>query len=133
MKQDTVLQNDRVESEENVYTERYSIQQTPSDTSVLNLDVLSVTQEEENVCKSCDNVQQLPSSENFCQYVLSDMKEEESSLPVLSSSPTDDDEEVFVPVNVSQVKYVVVFPTSVRSAFTITQFQRYVIVVLSYL
>jgi hypothetical protein len=133
MKQDTVLQNDGVNSEEHVYTESYSIQQTPSDTSVLNLDMLSVTQEEENVCKSCDNVQQLPSSENFCQFVLPDMKEEESSLPVLSSSPTDDAEEVFMPVNFSQVKYVVVFATSIRSAFTVTLFQHYVIAVLSYL
>jgi hypothetical protein len=61
------------------------------------------------------------------------MKEEERSFPVLSSSPTDNTEEVFLPVNGSQVKYVVFFPTSVQSAFTIIQFQHYVIVVLTYL
>lgn len=120
MKQETVLLNDREESEEHVCTESYSIQQAPCDTSVLNLNVLSVAQEEEDVFISCNNVQQLPSSENFCQYVPSDMKEEERSLPVLSSSSTDDTEEVFLPVNASQVKYVVVFLTNVWSAFTIT-------------
>jgi hypothetical protein len=125
-----VLLNDRVESGEHVYIESYSVQQTPSNTSVLNVNVESITQEENNVFRSCNNVQQLPYSENFSQYVPSDMKEEEKSLPVLSSLIPDDSEDVFLPVNASQVKYVVVFPTSVQSAFTITQFQHYVIVVL---
>ena len=69
----------------------------------------SITQEENNVLKSCNNVQQLPYSENFSQYVLSDMKEEEKSFPVLSSLLPDDTEDVFMPVNASQVKYIKYF------------------------
>jgi hypothetical protein len=128
-----MLLNDRVESGEHVYIENYSIHPAPSDTSIMNVSVESITQEENNVFKSCNNVQQLPSSEKFPQYVSSDVKEEEKSLPVLSSLLPDDNEDVFLPVNASQVKYVVVFPTSVQSAFTVTHFQHYVTVVLTYL
>jgi hypothetical protein len=128
-----MLLNERVESGEHVYNESYNIQQVSSDTSVLSVDVENTTQEENNVFKSCNNVQQLPSSENFSQYVPSDMKEEEKSLPVLSSLHPDDTEDVFLPVNADQVKCVVVFPTSVQSAFTVTQFQHYIIAVLTYL
>jgi hypothetical protein len=126
-----MLLSDRVESEEHVYIESYSIQQAPSDTSVLNVNVESITQEENNVFKGCNNVQQLPSSEKFAQYVPSDMKEEEKSLPVLTSLPADDTEDVFLPVSPIQVKYVVIFPTNSQSAFTLTQFQHYVIAVLT--
>jgi len=100
-----VLLSDGVESGEHVYIESYNIQQAPSDTSVLNVNVESITQEENNILKSCNNVQQLPSSENFSQYVPSDVKEEEKSLPLLSSL-LPDDTEVFLPVNASQVKYI---------------------------
>ena len=126
-----MLLNERVESGEHVYIESYNVQQASSDTSVLSVDVENTTQEENNVFESCNNVQQLPSSENFSQYVPSDMKEEEKSLPVLSSLHPDDTEDVFLPVNASQVKHIVVFPTSVQSAFTVTQFQHYVIAVLT--
>jgi hypothetical protein len=115
--------NNRVESEEYVDTESYSVQQAPNDTNVLKVNVESITQEETNVLKSCNNVQQLPSTENFAQNVSSDMKEEEKSLPVLGSLPIGDTEDVFLPISASQVKYVVVFPISVQSACTITQFQ----------
>lgn len=128
-----MLLNERVESGEHIYIESYNVQQASSDTSVLDVSVENITQEENNVFKSCSNVQQLPSSENLSQYLPSDMKEEEKSLPVLSSLHPDDTEDVFLPANASQVKYVVIFPTSVQSAFTVTQFQHYVIVVLTYL
>jgi len=127
-----LLLNDGVDSGEHAYIESYSVQQAPSDTSVLNVNMESITQEENNVFKGYNNVQQLPSSEFFSQHVPSD-KEEEKSLPVLSSLLLDGTEDVFLPVNASQVKYVVVFRTSVQSAFTITQFQHYVILVLTYL
>lgn len=127
-----MLLNDGVDSGEHAYIESYSVQQAPSDTSVLNVNMESITQEENNVFKGYNNVQQLPSSEFFSQHVPSD-KEEEKSLPVLSSLLLDGTEDVFLPVNASQVKYVVVFRTSVQSAFTITQFQHYVILVLTYL
>ena len=119
-----MLLNDRVDSGEHVYIESYSVQQATSDTSVLNIN---------NIFKGCNNVQQLPSSEFFSQHVPSDMKEEEKSLSVLSSLLLDDTEDVFLPVNASQVKYVMVFPASVQSAFTITQFEHYVVLVLTYL
>jgi len=128
-----VLLNERVDSGEHVYIESYSVKQAPSDTTALNVNVESLTQEENNVFRGCNNVQQLPSSEFFSQHVPSDMKEEEKSLPVLSGLLPDDTEDVFQPVNASQVKYVVVFPASVQSGFTITQFQHYVVVVLTYL
>jgi hypothetical protein len=133
VKQETVLLSDRVESGEHVYIENYSVHPAPSDTSILNVSVESITQEENNIFKSCSNVQQLPSTENFSQYVPSDVKEEEKSLPVSSSLLHDDSEDVFLPVNASQVKYIVILPTSVQSAFTITHFQHYVTVVLTYL
>lgn len=128
-----MLLNDGVDSGEHVYVESYSFQHAPSDTSVLNVNVESITQEENNVFKVYNNVQQLPSSEFFSQHVPSDRKEEEKSLPFLNSLLPDDTEDVFLPVNGSQVKYVVVFSTSAQSAITITQFQHYVIVVLTYL
>lgn len=102
LKQETLLLNDGVDSGEHVYIESYSIQQAPSDTSVLNVNVESITQEENNVFKGCNNVQQLPSSEFFSQHVPSDIKEEEKSLPVLSSLLPDDTEDVFLQVNASQ-------------------------------
>jgi hypothetical protein len=101
-----MLLKDRVESEEHIYVESYNVQQATSDTGVLTVNVEVVTEEENNVIKSCDNVQPLPSSENFAQNVPSDMKEEEKSLPVLGSLPVDDSEDVFLPVTGSQVKYL---------------------------
>jgi hypothetical protein len=114
-----MLLNDRVESEEHVYTESYNIQQAPSDAMVLNVNMESITQEENNVLKSCNNVQQLPSSENFAQNVPSDVKEEEKSLPVQNSLPVDDTEDVFLHISASQVKYIWYF---LQSAFTTIQF-----------
>jgi F-box protein 20 len=101
LKQETLLLNDGVDSGEHAYIESYSVQQAPSDTSVLNVNMESITQEENNVFKGYNNVQQLPSSEFFSQHVPSD-KEEEKSLPVLSSLLLDGTEDVFLPVNASQ-------------------------------
>jgi len=103
LKQETVLLNDGVDSGEHVYVESYSFQHAPSDTSVLNVNVESITQEENNVFKVYNNVQQLPSSEFFSQHVPSDRKEEEKSLPFLNSLLPDDTEDVFLPVNGSQI------------------------------
>lgn len=128
-----MLLNDGVDSGEHVYIESYSVQQAPSDTSVLNVNVEIITQEENNVFKGCNNVQQLPSSEFFSQHVPSDIKEEEKSLPVLSSLLPNDNEDVFMPVSASQVKICCGFFYKCTKCGTITQFQHYVIVLLTYL
>jgi hypothetical protein len=100
-----MLLNYRVGSEEhNVYNEKCDAQQTSKDINILNVNVENVTQEENSALKSCNDVQQLPSSESFTQNVPSDMKEEEKSS-VLGSLPRNHDEDVFLPITTSQVKY----------------------------
>jgi hypothetical protein len=100
-----MLLNDGIGSEgHNVYSEKYDAQQKPSDTSELNPNVETVTHEENSVLKSCNAMQQLPSSENFAQSVPSDMKEEEKSSPVLSNLLRSHSEDVFLPVTTNQVK-----------------------------
>jgi hypothetical protein len=100
-----MLLNDGVGSEgHNVYNEKYDAQQKPNDTSELNVNVETVTHEENSVLKSCNAMQQLPSTENFAQNVPSDMKQEEKSSPLLGSLPRNHTEDVFLPVTTSQVK-----------------------------
>jgi hypothetical protein len=97
------VKEDAIGSEgHNVYNENYDAQQKPSDTSELNLNV--ETHEENSVLKSCNAVQQLPSSEKFAQSVPSDMKEEEKSSPILGSLLRNHTEDIFLPVTTNQVK-----------------------------
>lgn len=99
-----ILLNDGVGSKGyNVFSEKYDAQQKPSDTSEPSLNVETVTHDENSVLKSCNAVQQLPSSENFAQSVPSDMKEEEKSSPVLGSLLRNHTDDVFLPLTTVQV------------------------------
>jgi hypothetical protein len=104
VKEEIVLLNDAVGSEGHyVYSEKYDAQQKPSDTSELNLNVETVTHEENTVLKSCNAIQQLPSSEKFAQSVPSDMKEEEKSSCILGNLVRNHTEDVFLPITTNQV------------------------------
>jgi hypothetical protein len=89
---------------QNVCSEKCDAQQKPNDTSEVNINVETVKQDENPVLKICNAVQQLPSSENFAQYVTSDMKEEQKSSPVVGSLPLNHTDDVFLPINTNQVK-----------------------------
>lgn len=100
-----ILLNNGAGSEgRHVYSEKYDAQQKPSDTSELNLNVETVTHEENSVLRSCNTIQQLPSSENFAQSVPSGMKEEEKSSPILDSLLRNHTDDVFLPLTTVQVK-----------------------------
>lgn len=121
MNQETVLLNSRVRAEEHkVYNEKCEVQQKSNDTNVPNVTVENVTQEEDATCKSSNDGQQLPSSENFAHSVSSDMEEEKSSS-AQGSLTRNHTEDVFLPITTSQVKYFLVvtvdFSVNTKSAF----------------
>ncbi|PNF42871.1 hypothetical protein B7P43_G12896 [Cryptotermes secundus] len=102
--EEMILLNSGAGSEgHHVYSEKYDAQQKPSDTSELNLNVETVTHKENSVLKSCNAIQQLPSSENFAQSVPSDMKEEEKSSPIMGSLLRNHTEDVFLPLTTIQI------------------------------
>jgi hypothetical protein len=88
----------------NVCNEKYDSHQTLDGTSEVNVNVETVTHDENSLLKSCDAVQQLPSSENFAQNVSSDVKEEQKSSPVLGSLPRIHTDDVFLPITTNEVK-----------------------------
>jgi hypothetical protein len=101
-----MLQNYRDRSEEHdVCSEKCDTQQKSEDINILNVNVENVTQENNSALNSCHDVQQFPSSEISTQYVPSDMKEEEKSSSVLGSLPRNHEEDIFMPITTSQVKY----------------------------